>query len=386
MKTLVFAAFRLSIAILAGLLTGLFLLFSLASWLLAGQTVGYWLLNPASGVNPLQGGLKSVAVELPLVVFGLPFLDAGCWPGVLAGVIAHRLRSLRAILVAGCMGGVLYITIVFVTYSLFDPILAIGFVLLEISAGFAASQLDAWVIRFFEKTPDSVEAGDGIKKPRWIYGIYFLAAAAPLVGLKTCCTFSRSNPAAENALEDFVRAKQPGSVIDLFNGTDLSGWSVRGFGKWAVKDGVLTIRRGSGYLATCCEDFTDFILDADIRANPRGNSGIFFRAHNPPLGLRSQPVGYEAQVDRDDPRNPTGSLYKRAKASRILVRDDEWFHMTVSAIGQQIQIQVNGETVADATDADFLKGFIALQSHDPYSVISYKNIQLRIPDINSISP
>lgn len=219
-------------------------------------------------------------------------------------------------------------------------------------------------------------------KSRWIWGIVFLAAALPLIGLKTCCTFPSRNEAAEKAIIDFVRAHSPGSKISLFNGRDLSGWAARGFGKWTIEDGVLTIRRGSGYLATRCEEFSDFILDADVRANPRGNSGIFFRAHNPPFGLRSQPVGYEAQVDRDDPRNPTGSLYKRARASRLLRRDNEWFHMRVSAIEQRIQIQLNGEIVVDATDADYRKGFIALQSHDPYSVISYKNIQLEIPDAN----
>lgn len=200
-----------------------------------------------------------------------------------------------------------------------------------------------------------------------------------VIGFKACCTFVKRDPAFEARIDMFVRDGNPGSEMDLFNGRDLGGWAAYGFGSWRVDGGAVTFRRGTGYLATRCEEFMDFVLDADIRVNKNGNSGIFFRARHPGFGLRSQPVGYEAQVDHHDPKNPTGSLYNRVTAYRIVSRDGEWFHMRVSAIGERIQIQVNGETVVDATNADCQKGFIALQGHDPFSVVSYKNIRVRIP-------
>lgn len=159
MKTLRATIIRFAISIFAGLTTGFFLIFTLGVLLLAGQWIGYEFFDAPFGVNPSQGGLKSVVFELPLVVFGLPFLDAGCWPGLLAGASAHRLRSRRSILIAGCLGGAAFNGIVFFTYSLFDPVLAAGFILLEISAAFVASWIDAGVVSFFEKTtPMAVES------------------------------------------------------------------------------------------------------------------------------------------------------------------------------------------------------------------------------------
>lgn len=378
MKTILTTLFRLLISIVAGFLAGLFclLVFSLA--MLFGQTIYVSLMNPAVGINPIQGGLKSVVIEYPLVVFGLPLLDTGLCPGLLAGVVARRLRSFRALAIAGCACGLVFSGVVYLTYAIFDPILAAGFVVLEIVIAWIVSRVDERMEKGFEI---SKIAGICLKRESWKkIGIFFpVIVIGAMVGLKTCCTFPLLDSDEEKTVAKTFRSIPPGESMNLFNGRDFSGWIVQGFGKWAFEEGAVIPRRGSGYLATRYEVFSDFILDADIRVNKRGNSGIFFRAYHPPFGLRSQPVGYEAQIDHDDPKNPTGSLYKRMKADPVLSRDGEWFHMTVSAIGERIQIQVNGETVVDATDSTFQKGFIALQSHDPYSEVAYKNLRIKIP-------
>ena len=73
--------------------------------------------------------------------------------------------------------------------------------------------------------------------------------------------------------------------IELFNtgdeSVDLSGWSVHGLGRWTVRDGVLTVKNGMGYLSTQYERFDDFILTLKAQTSRKGNSGIFFRSKRP---------------------------------------------------------------------------------------------------------
>lgn len=206
-----------------------------------------------------------------------------------------------------------------------------------------------------------------------------LCAALALAGA-ACCTFPARDRAFEERISQFAKEAGPGSSIELFNGENLAGWSVHGLGAWSVEDGVLSVRRGIGYLATRCENWGDFILDLDIRVSEKGNSGVFFRASHPGIGLRPYPEGYEAQVDNHDPENPTGSLYDRAKASELLARDGEWFHMRIETTGGRHQVAVNGETVTDVTDTTFRSGLIALQAHDPFCRVDFKNIVLRLPE------
>ncbi len=184
----------------------------------------------------------------------------------------------------------------------------------------------------------------------------------------------------EEEIQNFAEQAEPGSEISLFNGEDLSGWEVHGLGQWSVKDGNLAVRRGVGYLATKCKEFDDFILTLEAKVNKEGNSGVYFRSKHPGFGFRPWPIGYEAQIDNHDPKNPTGSLYDRASAEMGLAKDNEWFTMKVEAIGSNMKIYVNDTLAVDTTHSEFEKGFIALQAHDFGSVLEFKNIRLRMPD------
>ncbi len=216
-------------------------------------------------------------------------------------------------------------------------------------------------------------------RKRITYFIVAFLALGLIVTLQVCCTQPKRNPAYEEEIEAFVRQAVPGSEMELFNGEDLSGWYVRGLGKWSVEDGVLTVRRGIGYLGTRCDKFDDFILTLEARCNQEGNSGVYFRS-TPPEGLYPWPQGYEAQIDNHDPENYTGSLYDRVLADELLTEDNEWFEMKITAIDDQIEIAIDGETVVHTTDDAYRKGFIALQAHDPFSRVDFKNIRIQLPD------
>jgi WD40 repeat protein len=176
--------------------------------------------------------------------------------------------------------------------------------------------------------------------------------------------------------------------VSLFNGKDLSGWKPhpRRQGLWRVdEEGVLV---GSGpaasYLFSDRGNFTNFHLRAEVRINDGGNSGIYGRST---FGAAPTLDGYEAQINstgRDS--NRTGSLYKAGGAVYTVasspVRSNEWFTLELIANDNHIVVKVNGQTTADYSDPDrrFTMGHLALQQHDPQTVVEFRKIEIREPD------
>ena len=94
---------------------------------------------------------------------------------------------------------------------------------------------------------------------------------------------------------------------NLFNGKDLSGWTVHGTELWYVEDGLLVCESGPeekyGYLLTE-KLYDDFILILEFKQEANGNSGVFFRST---LG------GYKNQwlASRScSPGNDSGGIYE----------------------------------------------------------------------------
>jgi hypothetical protein len=213
----------------------------------------------------------------------------------------------------------------------------------------------------------------------------------------------------------------------LFNGKDLSGWQLpvpaERFGTitpelndsgrvvalvgtprdakdggpaklWQVKDGLLVGGGLMTHLFTNQGDFSDFHLKVVVKVNDGGNSGIFFRtAVNPGI-----PVGYEAQVNATHKdRVKSGSLYPNGAfglnkfGTQYCVMDkaghgpDEFFTEEVICEGARIRILVNGQQTVDFTDAydhpkrqaGFKTGHIALQAHDPGSVMTFQSVEIK---------
>nr|MBA2328065.1 DUF1080 domain-containing protein [Flavisolibacter sp.] len=128
--------------------------------------------------------------------------------------------------------------------------------------------------------------------------------------------------AAANA---FITA--PSDAIILFDGKDLSRWKNKdgGAAKWDVKNGVFTVKKGTGEISTI-QEFNDFQLHIEwsVPVNitgsgqARGNSGIFLQ------GV------YELQV-LDNYNNKTyvngqaGSIYKQTAPLKNAMRaPGEW--------------------------------------------------------------
>jgi hypothetical protein len=174
------------------------------------------------------------------------------------------------------------------------------------------------------------------------------------------------------------RAAEP-KWVSLFNGKDLSGWTVRGKAAWSVQDGVLVGIGGMGHIytdATC----TDFELKGTFRITSQGalaNSGLYFRANPPTDDTNGFPRGYEAQICNCKEAY-TGWLWKpgtpTGKASELLTKDGEWFNYHIKAVGEHIQFWINDKPVMTYNDGEYKTGHFAIQAHNPGTKIEAKDL------------
>ena len=164
--------------------------------------------------------------------------------------------------------------------------------------------------------------------------------------------------------------------ISLFNGKDLSGWTVHGKAAWSVKDGILVGEGGMGHIYTdvAC---TDFEAKGMFRVSKAGNSGFYFRANTPADNPNGFPRGYEAQICNSQDAY-TGWLWKpgtpTGKATELLTKDGEWFEYHIKMVGEHIQFWINGKLVMTYDDKEYKTGHFAIQGHNPGMKIEAKEL------------
>ncbi len=182
----------------------------------------------------------------------------------------------------------------------------------------------------------------------------------------------------------------------LFDGETLAGWQPTSNSEsFRVEDGA--IAAGQGPMAHLVytgpvgkHDFADFELKMDVKALPGSNGGVFFHTEAQPGALKK---GYEAQIcDSYPDSRKTGSLVDVQDVAVSPVRDGEWFEYSIAVHGKNITIRINGMLVVEYVEPDspmrkkgreqriLSHGQIALQAHDPKSLVYYKNIQIRLPN------
>ncbi len=172
--------------------------------------------------------------------------------------------------------------------------------------------------------------------------------------------------------------------ISLFNGEDLTGWTVHGKAKWSVHNGVLTGIGGMGHIysdATC----SNFEFKGKFRITSFGgataNSGFYFRANPPTDNVDGFPRGYEAQICNAGDA-PTGWLWKpgqpTGRATALLTKDGEWFTYRIRAVGSHIRFWINGMLVMTHDDTEYKTGHFAIQGHNPGTKIEAKDLYYRV--------
>jgi len=172
----------------------------------------------------------------------------------------------------------------------------------------------------------------------------------------------------------------------LFNGKDLTGWTIHGTEKWYVENGELVCESGPdkqyGYLSTD-KAYKNFILNVKFKLEANGNSGVFIRS-----GIEGTKIsGWQVEVAPKG--SSTGGIYESygrgwltkpdAKAEESL-KPDDWNHMRIKVQDDKVTTWLNGTQMVEIKDQKIGEGngFIALQIHDGGGIkVRWKDIMIK---------
>lgn len=172
----------------------------------------------------------------------------------------------------------------------------------------------------------------------------------------------------------------------IFNGKDLTGWTIHGTEKWYVDKGELVCESGPdkkyGYLSTD-KAYKNFDLTLRFKQSADGNSGVFFRSSIDGVKIS----GWQAEVA--PPGHNTGGIYESYGRGWLIKPDPEkdkylkygeWNTYRLKVVGDEVTTWLNGHEMIHLKDEKIGKGegFIALQIHDGGGIkVRWKNIKIK---------
>lgn len=188
--------------------------------------------------------------------------------------------------------------------------------------------------------------------------------------------------------------------ITLFDGKSLDGWKAsENIDSWKIEEGVLVTAGPRSHLFydgdVMGHDFRNFEFMAKVKTEPGSNSGIYIHTEFQEEGWPAK--GYECQVLNTaipgGENKMTGSIYAIRNNWKPPVPDNLWFDYRIKVQGKTIQTFINGEIVAEYTEPENIyraegfkdrilsSGTLAIQCHDPQSIVYFKEIKIKpLPD------
>jgi len=174
--------------------------------------------------------------------------------------------------------------------------------------------------------------------------------------------------------------------VSLFNGKDLSNWTIHGTEKWYVANGELVCESGPdkqyGYLSTN-KAYKNFTLELMFKQEANGNSGVFFRSSIEGTKIS----GWQVEVA---PLNDhSGGIYESYGRGWLIqpkaedekwLKTGEWNKMKITVQGDEVTTWLNGHQMVYLKDEKIGKGtgFIALQIHDGGGIkVRWKKIRIK---------
>lgn len=182
---------------------------------------------------------------------------------------------------------------------------------------------------------------------------------------------------------------------DLFNGQDLTGWTLaelNGKAKYEVKDGAVvgtTVAKTPNTFLRTDRIYGNFVLEYEFKVDPKMNSGVQIRSWGWPEHNKGRFHGYQIEID-PSARAWTAGVYDEARRAWIFnlkdkpeagkaFKQNEWNKIRVSFVGDHLQTWINGVAAADLHDTFTPAGYIALQVHQgaPDHQIMWRNIRIK---------
>ena len=172
----------------------------------------------------------------------------------------------------------------------------------------------------------------------------------------------------------------------LFNGSDLSGWTIHGTEKWYVQNGELVCESGPdkkyGYLSTD-KQYLNFILTLQFKQEANGNSGVFFRS-----GIEDVKItGWQVEVAPIE--HHTAGIYESYGRGWLIqpkpedekrLKVGKWNSLKIKVSGDEVTTWLNGHQMVYLKDEKIGKGigFIALQIHDGGGIkVRWKHLKIK---------
>ena len=182
--------------------------------------------------------------------------------------------------------------------------------------------------------------------------------------------------------------------VAIFDGKTLTGWkSNEQYEGFRVQDGCI-VGFGERNHLYFMEELENFELKIDAKINRGGNSGVYVKAQWQDAEFPL--TGFELQINNSSQIEPqkTGSLYGIVKIDKAPHGDNEWFTYHIICKGNTLECRINGNTlyIHDDKEKSTLprvtkiteqnkrisqRGYIALQQHDPGTVVEFKNVFIK---------
>jgi hypothetical protein len=173
--------------------------------------------------------------------------------------------------------------------------------------------------------------------------------------------------------------------VKLFNGTDLTGWTVHGTERWYVENKEMVCESGPdkqyGYLSTN-KNYKNFMFTVQFKQEANGNSGVFIRS-----GIEGVKIsGWQVEVAPLN--NHTGGIYESygrgwliqpAPEKEEYLKTGEWNTLKIKVMNDEVTSWLNGQQMVYLKDEKIGKGegFIALQIHDGGGIkVRWKDFEL----------
>lgn len=181
-----------------------------------------------------------------------------------------------------------------------------------------------------------------------------------------------------------------GPAVALFNGLNLEGWVIENDGHFSVKEGVLVVNRGAGWLRSERE-FEDFVLSLDVRfLEENANSGIFIRtAATSGEDKNGWPDnGYQVQcMDTVEGKYPLGTLIPYGAGPFVAKSDldvlamvyrstGHWNRFEITCIGRKLLVRLNGTVITAADQITNRSGHVGIQGE--HGLLEFANISVKV--------
>ncbi|HQW82855.1 MAG TPA: DUF1080 domain-containing protein [Ferruginibacter sp.] len=172
----------------------------------------------------------------------------------------------------------------------------------------------------------------------------------------------------------------------IFNGKDLTGWTINGTEKWYVQNNQLVCESGPdkkyGYLSTQ-KNYKNFELTLQFKQEADGNSGVFIRSSIEGTKIS----GWQIEVAPENQH--TGGIYESYGRGWLIQpkpEDEKWLtlgkwnSLRILVNGDEVTSWLNGHKMVYLKDEKIGsgEGFIALQIHDGGGIkVKWKNIRIK---------